>query len=254
MSNTTLKLYIIHSAQPSKSPSAMSYHRDYTVCEFTTPFEKAFHCADVYDRINSMIPPHSSVMLSWTCHATNNARASFTRCTFNINHHLRRFFQNPLEFRTIQAETGTIISGSSALQFFNREIFEDSDLDLYLHPGHLERIGAWLMKSEGYIYITEDPNVPVTEQQTLHGFQAFKTASMLIDRPILHPSPVFSPDIHHPGLEVPSSPSVPYFPADVIKGCMTFVCNMGSHDQRLVQLMVTEYNLLDAILQFHSSE
>ena len=232
----------------------MSYHRDYTVHEFTTPFKKAFHCADVYNRINSMIPPHSSIMLSQTCHATNNTRASFTRHTFNINRHLRCFFQNPLEFHTIQAETGTIISGSSALQFFNREIFEDSGLDLYLHPGHLERIGTWLMKSEGYIYITEDPNVPVTEQQTLHGFQALKTASMLIDRPILHPSPVFSPDIHCPGLEVPSSPSVPYFPTDVIKGCMTFVCNMGSHNQRLVQLMVTEYNPLDAILQFHSSE
>ena len=187
----------------------MSYHRDYTVHEFTTPFKKAFHCADVYDRINSMIPLCSSVMLSRTCHAANNARASFTRCVFNINCHLGHFFQNPLEFHTIQAESGTIISGSSALQFFNREIFEDSDLDLYLHLGHLERIGAWLMKSKGYIYITEDLNVPVTEQQTSHRFQAFKTASMLIDNPILHPSPVFSPDIHHPGLEFPSSPSVP---------------------------------------------
>ena len=254
MSNTTLKLYIIHSAQPPKSPSAMSYHRDYTVHEFMTPFKKAFHCTDVYDRINSMIPPCGSIMLSQTCHAANNARASLTGHAFNINHYLRHFFQNPLEFGTIQAETGTIISGSSALQFFDREIFEDSDLDLYLHPGHLERIGAWLMKSKGYIYITEDPNVPVTEQQTLHRFQAFKTASMLIDCLILYPSLVFSPDIHCPGLEVPSSPSVPYFPTDVIKGCMTFVHNMGSHNQRLVQLMVTDYNPLDAILQFHSSE
>ena len=254
MSNTTLKLYIICSAQPPKSPSAMSYHRDYTVHEFTTPFEKAFHCTDVYNRINSMIPPHSSVMLSQTCYTANDARASFTRRTFNINCHLGHFFQNPLEFHTIQAETGTIISGSSALQFFDREIFEDSDLDLYLYPGHLERIDTWLMKSECYIYITEDPNVPVTEQQTSHRFQAFKTAFMLIDCPILHPSPVFSLDIHHPGLEVPSSPSVPYFSTDVIKGCMIFVCNMGSHNQRLVQLMVTEYNPLDALLQFHSSE
>ena len=254
MSNTTLKLYIICSAQPPKSPSAMSYHRDYTVHEFTTPFEKAFHCTDVYDRINSMIPPHSSVMLSQTCYTANDARASFTRRTFNINCHLGHFFQNPLEFHTIQAETGTIISGSSALQFFDREIFEDSDLDLYLYPGHLVRIDTWLMKSECYIYITEDPNVPVTEQQTSHRFQAFKTAFMLIDCPILHPSPVFSLDIHHPGLEVPSSPSVPYFSTDVIKGCMIFVCNMGSHNQRLVQLMVTEYNPLDALLQFHSSE
>ena len=138
MNNTTLRLYIICSAQPPKSPSAMSYHRDHTVREFTTPFKKAFHCTDVYDRINSMIPPHSSVMLSQNCHAANNTRASFTRCAFNINCHLGHFFQNPLEFRTIQAETGTIISGSSALQFFDREIFEDSNLDLYLHPGHLE--------------------------------------------------------------------------------------------------------------------
>ncbi|KAF8184150.1 hypothetical protein K438DRAFT_1487164, partial [Mycena galopus ATCC 62051] len=36
------------------------------------------------------------------------------------------------DFREIQAHTGTIISGSMALQFFNRLTWPNSDLDLYV--------------------------------------------------------------------------------------------------------------------------
>jgi hypothetical protein len=39
---------------------------------------------------------------------------------YNIEHHFGRYFDDPLSFRVLQAQTGTIVSGSNALQFFER--------------------------------------------------------------------------------------------------------------------------------------
>lgn len=231
----------------------MPYSWERTLRDPRSPFERAFHCVDIYDRVNSSISPRTGIMLAQTCHAAKYARACFNRRAFNVNRHLGRFFQNPLAFRSLQAQTGALISGSSALQFFDRETYEDSDLDVYLHPGHLKQIGAWLMEAEGYTYITENSNTPVTLQPTLHHFDAFRLACNNLDHPISHPTPVFDPEIRRP-IEGPASPTIPYFQGDVIQGCTTFVWDAGEQNQRLVQLMVAKYNPLDTILQFHSSK
>jgi hypothetical protein len=39
---------------------------------------------------------------------------------YNIEHHFGRYFDNPLSFRVLQAQTGTLVSGSNALQYFER--------------------------------------------------------------------------------------------------------------------------------------
>ncbi|KAG8819209.1 hypothetical protein FRC19_010028, partial [Serendipita sp. 401] len=56
---------------------------------------------------------------------------------------------NTLRFRSIQAETGTLISGSQALQFFDRAHYLDSDLDLYVSCRHTLTVGLFLL-SIGY--------------------------------------------------------------------------------------------------------
>jgi hypothetical protein len=52
---------------------------------------------------------------------------------FNIEKRLSRYFDDPKSFRKLQAETLTVISGSTALQFFQRNFYPESDLDLYVH-------------------------------------------------------------------------------------------------------------------------
>ncbi|KIM41068.1 hypothetical protein M413DRAFT_11278 [Hebeloma cylindrosporum] len=54
-------------------------------------------------------------------------------------------------FREIQAKTGTLISGSTALQFFDRTVYEDSGLDLFVEHASLRPIAIWL-GSIGYLY------------------------------------------------------------------------------------------------------
>ena len=48
--------------------------------------------------------------------------------------------------------TGTLISGCTALQFFNRIIYNNSDLDLYVHHKSASIIAYWL-QSIGYSFI-----------------------------------------------------------------------------------------------------
>ena len=79
------------------------------------------------------------------------AVVAFHRDAYDIDIHLLRFFQNPHAFRSLQAKTGTLISGSNALQFLSREVFPDADLDLYTHPRHTRQVGLWLI-DEGYSF------------------------------------------------------------------------------------------------------
>ncbi|KAI0349674.1 hypothetical protein OH77DRAFT_1414569, partial [Trametes cingulata] len=81
-------------------------------------------------------------------HATVGA---YLKTAFDINALLTRFFHDPVAFRTIQARTATLISGTFALQFFDRNSRPASDLDLHVHPHHRREVGRWLL-SIGYVF------------------------------------------------------------------------------------------------------
>ena len=103
----------------------------------------------ICELIFKYISARSLVHFSQTCRVAHNAVLEYYRYGFNINRHLARFFNNPIAFRSLQARTGTIISGSSALQFLDRTFYEGSDLDLYLHPETTKDVGDFLLQ-EGY--------------------------------------------------------------------------------------------------------
>ncbi|KAG9045896.1 hypothetical protein FS842_001045 [Serendipita sp. 407] len=106
--------------------------------------------------IVDVLYPHLSVKdvlnVSKACRATLLAVNAWLPSAYNINKHLEPFFgdlKNTLRFRSIQAETGTLISGSQALQFFDRAHYLDSDLDLYVPCRHTLTVGLFLL-SIGY--------------------------------------------------------------------------------------------------------
>ena len=49
-----------------------------------------------------------------------------------INNHLSRFFPDPIVFRSLQARTANLVSGSNALQFSDRTSYEEADTDVYV--------------------------------------------------------------------------------------------------------------------------
>ncbi|KAJ3964956.1 hypothetical protein EV361DRAFT_811430 [Lentinula raphanica] len=84
--------------------------------------------------------------LSQTCVTAYNAVAFFRKSAMKIEHVLLRFFKNKEEigmFQYMQGTTGTIISGSVALQFFTRTLYDNSDLDTYCILKKCITIGKW---------------------------------------------------------------------------------------------------------------
>ncbi|KAI0722521.1 hypothetical protein C8Q76DRAFT_645374 [Earliella scabrosa] len=120
----------------------------------------------ITEPIFSRLPPSALLRLSRTCRTAYSAVSIYTRAAYNIDRLLSRFFPSSLAlhphlhararaFRSLQARTGTLVSGSVALQFFDRVVWHESDLDLYVHMRHRREVGVWLM-AEGYKYKAMD--------------------------------------------------------------------------------------------------
>ena len=101
----------------------------------------------VLDNIFDFASPGTLFCFKRTCKRAKTAVESYFRRAFNINRHLSQFFDNPHDFRSLQARTCTLISGSNALQFFNRVRYEGSDLDLYAYYEHRLEVGHWLIRN-----------------------------------------------------------------------------------------------------------
>ncbi|RDB29592.1 hypothetical protein Hypma_016016 [Hypsizygus marmoreus] len=63
---------------------------------------------------------------------------SYQRRAFSVEDLLLRYFNDAqcIEFRTLQATTGTLISGSTAVEFFDRTRYAEHDLDLFVEHHH----------------------------------------------------------------------------------------------------------------------
>lgn len=81
----------------------------------------------------------------------HQAVTAYIKDTFAIKPRLTVFFPDPVAFRTLQARTGTLISGDFALSYFDREP-TPSNLDLYVHPHQRREVGRWLIQHAGYTF------------------------------------------------------------------------------------------------------
>jgi hypothetical protein len=95
-----------------------------------------------------------------TCRTARVAFNLFMKRAYKVEIVLRRFLRNPSAFRRLQRETGTLISGSVALQFLERTVYPESDLDLYTHPVHTLDVGRWLIVEEGYSFVPTEMQSP----------------------------------------------------------------------------------------------
>lgn len=87
-------------------------------------------------------------------------------------------FDEIIRFREFQAITGTIISGSTAVQFFERDVYTPSDLDLYVEHQAARPMTQWL-ESIGYSFVPQQDGEFQTLQMGLEKSADFKTADPL---------------------------------------------------------------------------
>lgn len=107
----------------------------------------------IYNLIFSPMSPRSLALMSQTCWTIYVAISDFSRKAYNINKFLIPFFESPKVFRSLQACTGTLLSGSYALQFMDRSDKSDNSVVLYTFPHHLQEVVDFLIDSEKYCWV-----------------------------------------------------------------------------------------------------
>ena len=190
---------------------------------------KSFALAPVYDIIFAFLSPRSLVQLALTCRATYLAVAGFKARAFNVNRHLSRYFTDPIAFRSLQARTNTLISGSNALQFFDRTFYPEADLDLYTHPGHSFEVAQFLVEAQGYRYAPRETQEKDWKVATRGNWDGTRRRVVPV------------PTLEHA------------YPVPEINAVWTFE-KMGDKQERLtIQIIEASSAPLECILGFHSS-
>lgn len=140
------------------------------------------------------------------------------RRAFDIRKHLSPYFsaEQVRQLRGLQGLCGAVISGSSALQFFDRSVYPESDLDIYVPVGHVRFFCHWLL-SCGYSHY------PNSSQPRLW--------------PREHRIVLWAPFTTPPAYTMPPVDSVFDFRKDGL----------------LIQVVSTRDTPIEAILNFHSS-
>jgi hypothetical protein len=147
------------------------------------------------------------------------------------NYGLERFFtaKEIIEFQKLQATTGTIISGSAAVQFFDRALYKDSDLDLYMQHQSARPMALWL-QSIGYAF------VPCKDSE-------FQSLEMGLQKSIK----LNTEDIYGIPIDINDEPDKGYFDAVV-------VLDFKKTNHPDIQLITSRGPPLEMVLDFHSSE
>lgn len=174
----------------------------------------------VYDAVFDACSAKSLVLLLRTCRTINESVKSYMRRAFNVDRLLSRYFKNPIAFRYLQACTGALISGSTALQLFDRSFYPESDLDVYVPTPWALRAGHFLL-DEGYSF------TPSTFQNA--NFEHAVSVPQVMDA------------------------AARYDTFRGIAGVFTFEKEQSDGGKVRVQIMVAVRSPIEVILGFHSS-
>lgn len=152
---------------------------------------------------------------------------SYIKRKFKLSDVLARFFKDKNdveELRTLMSDTGMVISGSTALQFLDRTVYPDSDLDLYAPLHNAQQIAKWLV-SKGYRFVPSAQSLPTVE-------------AVIFQAGIRHNTP----------------PLIATMPAR--RGYLRAACIMdfnATNPVRNIQLIASVRSVIELILGFHSS-
>ncbi|KAF8961523.1 hypothetical protein BDZ97DRAFT_1733677 [Flammula alnicola] len=185
------------------------------------------------DIVFHRLSPSNLLRYAQTCKTAYGAVSSYIQRTFQVQQLLSRFF-TPSEihyFRYWQSRTGMFISGSTALQFFDRSFYPDSDLDIYVEHRHCEPIAYWLT-SLGYAF------------EPRRGHENDTLADALVQT-----LPSLYGEVHMVSSGFFESASVGYFGRGVAN-----VYNFHKYNpDRKIQLITSYHSPLEVVLNFHST-
>lgn len=203
------------------------------VDEYANPALELLSRHPIYDTIFSCLTPLALTRMASVNRQVRAVTKDFAARAYNVNRRLARFFNEPLLFRSLMARTHMVISGSFALQFFDRTYYPDSDLDLYLHPDRNVIYVGLFLEEEEYTF------VPTSWQLDKYRDEAERICSNI--------------DIEVDDVEDDNEASLLYSMKN-LRAVYTFEKALRNGEVRKVQLIVSRVSPLASMLDFHSSK
>ncbi|KAF8630563.1 hypothetical protein AX17_005375 [Amanita inopinata Kibby_2008] len=101
----------------------------------------------ILDQLSS---PLDLIHFGQTCKTAQTILSHYFERVFDLSRVLLPYFslEDILSFRHLQISTGLLISGSTALQFFDRSPYPESDLDIYVENRYCRDVAQWLTSRE----------------------------------------------------------------------------------------------------------
>ncbi|KAL8823699.1 MAG: hypothetical protein Q9191_005627 [Dirinaria sp. TL-2023a] len=147
----------------------------------TTVFDVLDHDAryTIFESIASLLNIADIASLSRTCKQLSSFYQALLPAHWNVDRRLRRFVRDPKALRSQMGRHDALISGSFAVQFFERVTWKESDLDIFVE----QRQGAialenHLCKKEDYDFVREGN---VQEYLDVNGILSIRT--LIMQRP-----------------------------------------------------------------------
>lgn len=113
-------------------------------------WEDIFKCYPIFDSICAYLDPKDIYAFRLTTKQLSPFFEILFRSQWNINRKLTRFVRDPIGLRSQLGRHGALISGSFAVQFFDRGVWE-AGLDVYVHGSNADGLGEYLVGREGYV-------------------------------------------------------------------------------------------------------
>ncbi|KLO11401.1 hypothetical protein SCHPADRAFT_831197, partial [Schizopora paradoxa] len=192
---------------------------------------------DLYDKIFDASSPKMMLRLGRVGKLSHLALKDYMKRTFDVNKHLERFFPDPFAFRTLQAATNLIVSGSNALQFMNRCVYPESDLDMYVDVHNAYTACGWMLDAERmYDFVPGDGQDWDFEDAWTRFIGGYDNGEIMAE------------GFH------PANSSRGMYGINRVLTIFSFVKDKGDPQlERNVQVIVTELNPLISVLNFHST-
>ncbi|KAF2993576.1 hypothetical protein E8E13_000011 [Curvularia kusanoi] len=121
--------------------------------------------SNTYAPVQMMILPYLDVAdviaLTLTCKGFDQLQPTLKVTSYDVNRFLKRFFDDPLEFRSVQAECGAIIVGAEVRNWFSRSTLAPCNLEIHVADDIKIKTVSWAQKcsrSDLYNYHMNEPH------------------------------------------------------------------------------------------------
>ena len=149
------------------------------------------------------------------------------------------------------ASTGSVISGSNAVQFLDRVYWPDSDLDLYVYREFAREVIEWITQKSGKQYVFKPYD---TQPDDLQDAMADAEVGIRFKRqePVHNPNNNLLFDRRATSVDTVDADD---YRMNWISGVFTFIADESEDNPGLkVQVIVASCTPVQSILSFHSSE